>query len=57
MAILVSFGAGPIPSVGVITMTVVLNSVGLPLKDIFIIAAVDWIVYATKRICFNIFWF
>ena len=45
MATLVSFGAGPIPNVGVITMTAVLSSVGLPLDGLLFISAIDWIMY------------
>ena len=37
-----SIGAASIPSAGLITMLMVLTSVGLPTDDISLILAVDW---------------
>lgn len=39
-----SVGAASVPSAGLITMMLVLSSVGLPLEDISLIVAVDWLL-------------
>ena len=43
-ATLASIGAASIPSAGLVTMIVVLTSVGLPIDDISLIVAVDWLL-------------
>ena len=43
-AILASVGAASIPSGGLVTMVIVLSAVGLPIDDISIIFAVDWLM-------------
>lgn len=43
-ATLASIGAASIPSAGLVTMIVVLSSVGLPIDDISLIVAVDWLL-------------
>lgn len=40
-----SIGAAGIPSAGLVTMIMVLETVGLPAKDVTIILAVDWLLY------------
>lgn len=37
-----SIGAASVPSAGLVTMLLVLTSVGLPTRDISLIVAVDW---------------
>ncbi len=44
-ATIASIGAASIPSAGLVTMVIVLQSVGLPVKDISLILAVDFILY------------
>jgi Na+/H+-dicarboxylate symporter len=41
-ATVASIGAASIPSAGLVTMVIVLQSVGLPVKDISLIFAVDF---------------
>ncbi|KJH42604.1 putative excitatory amino acid transporter 1 [Dictyocaulus viviparus] len=43
-ATLASIGAASVPSAGLITMLMVLTSVGLPVNDISLIIAVDWLL-------------
>ncbi|XP_064628552.1 excitatory amino acid transporter-like isoform X2 [Lineus longissimus] len=43
-ATLASIGAASIPSAGLVTMIMVLTSVGLPVEDITLIVAVDWLL-------------
>uniref|UniRef100_A0A5S6QG43 Amino acid transporter n=1 Tax=Trichuris muris TaxID=70415 RepID=A0A5S6QG43_TRIMR len=52
-ATLASIGAASVPSAGLITMIVVLNTVGLPTKDISLIIAVDWLL-DRLRTCINV---
>lgn len=40
-----SIGAAGIPQAGLVTMVIVLTSVGLPPDDITLIVAIDWILY------------
>lgn len=40
-----SIGAAGIPQAGLVTMVMVLETVGLPSKDVSIILAVDWLLY------------
>ena len=39
-----SVGAAGIPQAGLVTMVMVLNTVGLPSKDIALILSVDWLL-------------
>ncbi|KAL7077407.1 hypothetical protein ACQ4LE_003249 [Meloidogyne hapla] len=41
-ATLASIGAASVPSAGLVTMLLVLTAVGLPVKDVSLIIAVDW---------------
>jgi solute carrier family 1 (high affinity glutamate transporter) protein 2 len=43
-ATIASIGAASIPSAGLVTMVIVLQSVGLPIEDISLILAVDFIL-------------
>ncbi|XP_065319248.1 excitatory amino acid transporter-like isoform X4 [Gordionus sp. m RMFG-2023] len=43
-ATIASIGAASVPSAGLVTMLLVLSSVGLPTKDISLIVAVDWLL-------------
>lgn len=44
-ATLASIGAASVPSAGLVTMLLVLTAVGLPVKDVSLIVAVDWLLY------------
>lgn len=37
-------GAAAVPSAGLVTMLLVLTAVGLPVKDVSLIVAVDWLL-------------
>ena len=52
-ATIASIGAASIPSAGLVTMVIVLQSVGLPVKDISLILAVDFFL-DRLRTCVNI---
>lgn len=43
-ATLAAIGAASVPSAGLVTMVMVLTSVGLPINDIALIFAVDWML-------------
>ncbi|CAD5220157.1 unnamed protein product [Bursaphelenchus xylophilus] len=43
-ATLASIGAAAVPSAGLVTMLLVLGAVGLPLDDVSLIVAVDWLL-------------
>jgi Na+/H+-dicarboxylate symporter len=45
MATLASVGAAAIPNSGFVTTIMVLNAVGLPIKDLGMIYALDWLLY------------
>lgn len=42
-----SIGAAAIPSAGLVTLLMVLTAVGLPIDDISMIVAVDWLLYVS----------
>jgi solute carrier family 1 (high affinity glutamate transporter) protein 2 len=44
-----SIGAASVPSAGLVTMLLVLTALGLPTKDISMIIAVDWFLYAIEH--------
>uniref|UniRef100_A0AC34F3G8 Amino acid transporter n=1 Tax=Panagrolaimus sp. ES5 TaxID=591445 RepID=A0AC34F3G8_9BILA len=52
-ATLASIGTAAIPSGGLVTLVIVLSSIGLPVEDISIIFAVDWLL-GRLRACVNI---
>lgn len=39
-----SIGAAGIPQAGLVTMVMVLDTIGLPAKDVTLIIAVDWLL-------------
>ncbi|CAG9533714.1 unnamed protein product [Cercopithifilaria johnstoni] len=43
-ATLASIGAASVPSAGLVTMLIVLTAVGLPVNDVSLIVAVDWLL-------------
>uniref|UniRef100_A0AC34RAE7 Amino acid transporter n=1 Tax=Panagrolaimus sp. JU765 TaxID=591449 RepID=A0AC34RAE7_9BILA len=43
-ATLASIGAASVPSAGLVTMLLVLTAVGLPVSDVSLIVAVDWLL-------------
>uniref|UniRef100_A0A1B6EA19 Amino acid transporter n=1 Tax=Clastoptera arizonana TaxID=38151 RepID=A0A1B6EA19_9HEMI len=43
-ATMASIGAAPIPQSGLVTMVMVLDTLGLPAEDITLIVAVDWLL-------------
>lgn len=43
-ATLAAVGAASVPSAGLVTMLLVLTAVGLPVKDVSLIVAVDWLL-------------
>ena len=43
-ATMASIGAAGIPQAGLVTMVMVLDTVGLPAEDVTIILAVDWLL-------------
>ena len=40
-----SIGAAGIPHAGLVTLVMVLDTVGLPAEDVSLIIAVDWLLY------------
>jgi solute carrier family 1 (high affinity glutamate transporter) protein 2 len=43
-ATMASIGAASVPGAGLVTMLLVLTAVGLPVKDVSLIVAVDWLL-------------
>ncbi|KAJ1346586.1 glutamate synthase [NADH] [Parelaphostrongylus tenuis] len=43
-ATLASIGAASIPGAGLVTMTIVLTALGLPINDISLVLAIDWFI-------------
>lgn len=43
-----SIGAAGIPQAGLVTMVIVLTSVGLPPADISLIVAIDWVLWVPQ---------
>lgn len=41
---LASIGAASVPSAGLVTLLLVLTAVGLPVEDVSLIVAVDWLL-------------
>jgi Na+/H+-dicarboxylate symporter len=39
-----AIGAAGVPEAGLVTMTIVLTAVGLPVEDVALILAVDWLL-------------
>ena len=48
-----SIGAAGIPQAGLVTMVMVLETVGLPAKDVTIILAVDWLLDRSDQVYYN----
>lgn len=43
-ATLASIGAASIPSAALVTMLLILNALGLPVNDVSLLVAVDWLL-------------
>ena len=49
-----AIGAAGVPQAGLVTMTIVLTAVGLPIDEITLILSVDWFLWVLKKVSFFI---
>lgn len=48
-----SIGAAGIPQAGLVTMVMVLDTIGLPAADVSLILAVDWLLLSYRKLYLN----